>query len=88
MKLHKILRIILYVFSFIGVLLYNEIVVVNICGLGSDTKYFYDNLVKSEEEYSKEDDPDILKKFETIEMIETREDDDSISNGLEKSIKN
>ena len=58
MKLHKILRIILYVFSFIGVLLYNEIVVVNICGLGSDTKYFYDNLVKSEEEYSKEDDPD------------------------------
>ena len=32
------LRIVLYIFSFIGVMIHNEIVVINICNLGSDTK--------------------------------------------------
>ena len=45
MKDHKYIRIVLYIISFIGVILHNEIVVINICGLGSDTKYFYDALV-------------------------------------------
>ena len=84
---HKFIRIVLYVISLIGVLLHNEIVVVNICGLASDTKYFYDNLVKSEEEYMKSDDPTILKRFESIEMIDYQ-DNNSVHNKNEKIIKN
>ena len=84
---YKYIKIVLYVFSFIGVMMHNEIVVINICGLGSDTKYFYDNLVKSEEEYMKADDFSILKKFETMEMIDYQ-DDDSISNERKKTINN
>ena len=61
MKDHKYIRIVLYIISFIGVILHNEIVVINIWGLGSDTKYFYDALVKNDEEYSNADDPDIKK---------------------------
>ena len=80
---HKYIRIVLYVISFIGVMLHNEIVVVNICGLASDTKYFYDNLVKSEEEYMKSDNLSILKRFETMEMIDYQ-DNDSLSNEIEK----
>ena len=34
------IRIFLYIISFIGVIIHNEIVVINICNLGSDTKYF------------------------------------------------
>ena len=81
MKDHKYIRIVLYIISFIGVILHNEIVVINICGLGSDTKYFYDVLVKNEEEYSNADDPDILKKFETIDFNEYK-DDDSTTNEI------
>ena len=79
MKWHKYIRIVLYVISFIGVMLHNEIVVINICGLGSDTKYFLDMMVKEDEEYSTSDDPDILKRFETLEMIEVK-DGDSVTN--------
>ena len=81
MKGHKYIRIVLYIISFIGVILHNEIVVINIWGLGSDTKYFYDDLVKNEEEYSNADDPDILKKFETIDFNEYK-DDDSTTNEI------
>ena len=81
MKDHKYIRIVLYIISFIGVILHNEIVVINICGLGSDTKCFYDVLVKNEEEYSNADDPDILKKFETIDFNEYK-DDDSTTNEI------
>ena len=84
---YKYIKIVLYVISFIGVMMHNEIVVINICGLASDTKYFYDNLVKSEEEYMKADDFSILKKFETMEMIDYQ-DDDSISNERKKTINN
>ena len=82
LKDHKYIRIVLYIISFIGVILHNEIVVINICGLGSDTKYFYDVLVKNEEEYSNADDPDILKKFETIDNNEYK-DNDSATSGSE-----
>ena len=81
MKDHKYIRIVLYIISFIGVILHNEIVVINIWGLGSDTKYFYDALVKNEEEYSNADDPDIFKKFETIDFNEYK-DDDSTTNEI------
>ena len=58
-------RIFLYAISFIGVLIHNEIVVINICNLGSDTKYFLDLEVKREDLFMSTDDPDIIKKFET-----------------------
>jgi len=40
MPWYKYVRIFLFIISFIGVIIHNEIVVINICGLGSDTKYF------------------------------------------------
>ena len=75
MRGHKYIRIILYLVSLIGVLLHNEIIVTNICGLGSDTKYFLDIVANNDEEYNNTDNPDILKKFETIEMSEQQEDE-------------
>jgi len=74
MGFHLYIRIVLYLISLIGVLLHNEIIVINICGLGSDTKYFLDEVVKSEELYNKADDPDILKRFETVEMNYLKDD--------------
>ena len=59
-------RIFLYVISAIGVVIHNEIVVINICNLGSDTKYFLDLKVKNEEIYSKTDDPEIVKQYESF----------------------
>ena len=79
MKDYKYIRIILYLFSLIGVIIHNEIVVINICGLASDTKYFLDIMVKNDEEYSKSDNPNIIKRFETLEMIDF-EDDESVDN--------
>ena len=55
-------------------MIHNEIVVINICNLGSDTKYFLDKKVKSEELYSSSDNPDILQKYETFEMDIKSED--------------
>ena len=60
------MRIFLYVISTIGVLIHNEIVVINICNLGSDTKYFLDLKVQSEERYSKTDDPEVMKQYESF----------------------
>ena len=80
MKNYKYIRIIIYIFSLIGVILHNEIVVINICGLGSDTKYFLDIMVKNDEEYSNADNPNILKRFETIEMLDLDDDDENLVN--------
>ena len=74
-------RIALYIISFIGVMIHNEVIVINICNLGSDTKYFLDKIVKSEELYSSSNNPDILKRFETFEMETKNEDEDSIDSG-------
>ena len=63
-------RIVLYIILTIGVIIHNEIIVINICDLGSDTKYFLDKKVESEELFSKTDNPDILQKFETFEELE------------------
>ena len=80
MENYKYIRIIIYIFSLIGVILHNEIVVINICGLGSDTKYFLDIMVKNDEEYSNADNPNILKRFETIEMLDLDDDDENLVN--------
>ena len=58
-------RLFLYLILFIGVLLHNQIIVINVCGLGSDTKYFLDLKVESEQLYSTTDNPEILKRFES-----------------------
>ena len=75
------LRIALYIISLIGVMIHNEVVVINICNLGSDTKYFLDKKVQSEELYSSSDNPDILQKYETFEMDIKSEDSNSINTG-------
>ena len=59
-------RIFLYVISFIGVLIHNEIIIINICNLGSDTKYFLDLKVESEKIFSNADNPEIIKRYETL----------------------
>jgi len=64
-------RIFLYVISFIGVLIHNEIIIINICNLGSDTKYFLDLKVESEEIFSNADNPEIIKRYETMNEMET-----------------
>ena len=61
-----VLRIILYIFSAICAILHNEIVVINICDLGSDTKYFLDLKVESEILYANTDDIDVIKEYETV----------------------
>ena len=60
------IRIFLYLVSAIGVIIHNEIVVINICNLGSDTKYFLDLEVKSEELFSKTDNPEIMKRYDSL----------------------
>ena len=64
-------RIFLYVISFIGVLIHNEIIIINICDLGSDTKYFLDLKVESEEIFSNADNPEIIKRYETLNEMQT-----------------
>ena len=68
-------RIVLYVISFIGVMIHNEIVVINICNLGSDTKYFLDLKLENEELFTNTDNPEIIKRYETYEMDSVNEDD-------------
>ena len=68
-------RIVLNVISFIGVMIHNEIVVINICNLGSDTKYFLDLKLENEELFTNTDNPEIIKRYETYEMDSVNEDD-------------
>ena len=68
------MRLVLYLVSAICVIIHNEIVVINICNLGSDTKYFLDLEVKREDLFMSTDDPDIIKKFETMELGNNKED--------------
>ena len=69
------IRIFLYIISFIGVIIHNEIVVINICNLGSDTKYFLDLQVELEEKFANTDNPVIIKRYETFEMDTVYEED-------------
>ena len=68
-------RIVLYVISFIGVIIHNEIVVINICNLGSDTKYFLDLEVELEEQFANTDNPEIIQRYETLTEMDTVYDD-------------
>ena len=67
----KPFRIFLHIILFIVTLIHNEIIIINICGLGSETKYFLDLKLKSEELYTDTDDPDIMRKYETVDEMES-----------------
>ena len=47
-------------------MIHNEIVVINICNLGSDTEYFLDLEVKNEELFANTDNPEIIKRFDSL----------------------
>ena len=72
------IRLFLYVILIIGVIIHNEIIVINICGLASDTKYFLDLKLKIEELYSDVDEPEILHRFETIDELEDKNKNDDL----------
>jgi len=76
------IRIFLFIILFIGVMIHNEVMIINICGLGSYTKYFLDLIVKNEEIYTKEDDPDVIKKYETFVEMDDKYDDISVNGKL------
>ena len=63
------LRLFFYLISIIGVIIHNEIVVINICNLGSDTKYFLDIEVEKEELFSNTENPEIMKRYESCSEI-------------------
>ena len=73
------IRIFLYIILIIGVLIHNEIIVINICGLASDTKYFLDLKVKNEELYSDSDEPEILQRFETYDELEDKNKNEDLT---------
>ena len=81
-------RIFLYVISFIGVTIHNEIIVINVCNLGSDTKYFLDLEVKNEELFANTDNPEIIKRYESFTEMSPidEEDEDKIINEQEKTL--
>ena len=62
-------RIILYLILPLCVFLHNEIIVLNVCNLASDTKYFFNLNMINPELY--EDDIDIIKNDETIGELGT-----------------
>ena len=70
-------RMFLYLISAIGVIIHNEIVVINICNLGSDTKYFLDLEVKSEELFANTDNPEIMKRYDSLVSEEISESEQS-----------
>ena len=81
MPWYKYLRIFLFIISFVGVIIHNEIVVVNICGLGSDTKYFLEHILKEEVEFSQSDKLNILGRYETCIELNCQTSDKEINEG-------
>ena len=69
-------RIFLFLILIICVLIHNELIIINICNLGSDTKYFLDLEFRKEELITKTDNPDILKRYETLIEMDSKDDND------------
>ena len=83
------IRIFLFIILFLGILIHNEIIIINIYGLGSYTKYYLDLKVKNEEIFNDADNPEVLKRYETIlemnniiedSLIQNVNDNDNINN--------
>ena len=81
MKWDLYFRIFLYLISFICVMIHNEIVVINICNLGSDTKYFLAKEFEKEELFSKTDNPEIIQRYETLVEMEPIEENSRETKG-------
>ena len=58
-------RIIIFIILFLGVLMHNEIVIINLCGLNQSTKLYLDKKVIEEDLLSNSENNDILKRFDT-----------------------
>ena len=71
------IRLFLYIILVIGIMFHNEIIIVNICGLASDTKYFLELKVINEKLYSDTNDSNILQRFETVEIADLSNDEKS-----------
>ena len=83
------IRIFLFIILFLGILIHNEIIIINIYGLGSYTKYYLDLKVKNEEIFNDTDNPEVLKRYETTfemnniiedSLIQNVNDNDNINN--------
>ena len=59
-------------------MIHNEIVVINICNLDSDTKYFLDIKVELEEQFATTDNPEIIKRYQTFEMNTVYEENEEV----------
>ena len=81
-------RTVLYIFSIFAVLVHNEIIIINICGLGSYTKYFLDLKVINEEIYSMADDPDIIKRYDSFTEMDEKYDDTNVKDQNEINNEN
>jgi len=70
-------RIIIYVILFIGVMIHNEIFIINLCGLNLYTKLYLDKKFRQEELLSITDNEEILQRFDTtiMEMQERFEEE-------------
>ena len=64
-------RLFLYIILFVGVMIHNEIIIINICGLASETKYFLDLKVENEEQFSDSNNIDVTKRYETISEMDS-----------------
>ena len=81
-------RIFLYLILIISVMIHNEIIIINVYGLGSNTKYFLDLKYNNELLYYETDDPEILERFETyIELDDKTNDDKGTINNQYKNNK-
>ena len=66
-------------------MIHNEIIIINICGISSDAKYFMDLKVESERLYSISDDQETLQRYETFEELDNDAQDlDDINNKNEE----
>ena len=74
-------RIIIYVILFIGVMIHNEIFIINLCGLNLQTKLYLDKMVKQEELLSNTNNEEILKRYDsTIMEMQKRLEDENENN--------
>ena len=77
-------RLSLYIILFVFVMVHNEIIIINMCGLASETKYFLDLKLKSEEIFTKSANYNILKRYESeIEMDMVAEPNDTSCESIE-----
>ena len=81
------IRIFLKIISTIGVMIHNEVVVINISNLGSDTKYFLDLRDESEELFSNKNDSEIIQRYESLNEMEEFTEEKINSNENEEENK-